>query len=117
MMARTMLADVGGRVDWGKEEGWPACIAEARERRELIREREGEGGMLMILVTSWPESPVSDIVTLSQAGREWRIWSGVRELREELNLVSLDLIQRLNIFSACLSTNYDISARLELSFF
>ena len=56
-------------------------------------------------------------VPLSQAGRQWGIWSGVRERREELNLVSLDLIQRLNIFSACLSTNYDISARLELSFF
>ena len=56
-------------------------------------------------------------VPLSQAGRQWGIWSGVRERREELNLVSFDLIQRLNIFSACLSTNYDISARLELSFF
>ena len=39
-------------------------------------------------------------VPLSQAGRQWGIWSGVRERREELNLVSLDLIQRLYIFSA-----------------
>ena len=112
-----MLTEVGGMVDWGKEVGWPACIAEVRERREVIREREGEGGMLIILVTSWPESPVSAMVTLSQAGREWMMWSGVREKRAELNLVSLDLIQRLNISSASLSTKDDISARLELSFF
>ena len=56
-------------------------------------------------------------VPLSQAGRQWGIWSGVRERREKLNLVSLDQIPRLNIFSASLSTNYDICARLELSFF
>jgi len=97
MMAWTMLTEVSGRVDLGTEEGWPACIVEARDRRELIRQREGEGGILIILVTSSPESPVSDIVTLSQAGREWTIWSGVRERREELNLVTLELIQRLNI--------------------
>merc|ERR1712042_87723 len=42
--------------------------------------------MLMILVTSSPESPVSEIVTLSQAGRLLRIQSEPIERRDDLKI-------------------------------
>ena len=70
---------VGERIACGKDAGWPLWISDARLNRDVIKNNEGEGGTLIILVNSSPESPDSEMETLSHAGKDSSILSTLKD--------------------------------------
>merc|ERR1719507_234022 len=96
-------------MDGGKEEALAPWNLEERERRADWRGMEGQGGIRMTLATCCPESPVSSMVTLSQAGNTVRGAPEVTCASEEAKVDICSPTQVEKLFFASISSSLLIS--------